>query len=766
MICTFVKNIYEGDNGYRVHLYSTEDESVPKDARNSRAPKGKIWFTGTGYYLPDTNAIDYDLEGKWESGKYGLQLKIEKYKEVLPATEDGMIGYLCSGLIKGIGPKTAVLIVKKFGLNTFDILDQHPERLLEIKGISEIKLHGIIKSCSDSKAMRSIISYLSPFKISEKASAKVFETFKGDSIRILKTQPFQLCSISGIGYKKADEIARKTNCNLKDPLRIQGAIQFTLDEAAVKGHLYMPSADLVVNTTHLLNDGLKVPIINDGMVQNELDKFTGENKLIIDLSRVFKPIFRKAEVIVAKRVLQMLESSTLFPGNLEAELASAQSELNILLATGQADGVKMSLTETISILTGGPGTGKTTTLEVILYIYQRIHPGNKILLAAPTGRASKRMSETTGFSSASTVHSALGLISSNDVTGFFGDKHAIEAQLVVIDEFSMIDMLLAGELFSRIRRGTQLLIIGDPDQLPSVGAGNVLRELIRCALIPTTQLEFVYRQEAGSDIDRIAHLINQGETNEEELKLENSSDFIFLSAKDDETAAQILLDQYLMEVKAHGLDSVQILAPMRHRGKTCVDNLNMKAQELINPPGLGKMEIKYGNSIFREGDKVMQIKNNYDINWTRDNGEQGVGVFNGDIGFITGIGEIDDEMTLTVKFNDSIEVIYLRDELDQLELAYCCSIHKSQGAEFDIVLMPLLTDHYIMLRRNLIYTAITRAAKKMYLIGQKKALFKAIANNDVDARNTLLADRIISYHRRMQAEVIPVQTSLFGKTGS
>jgi exodeoxyribonuclease V alpha subunit len=744
-----VKTILQvSENGFCVCKYKTKDDSVPSEARDKNSPPGFIQFTATGYMLPLTDLIEVELEGTWQRHeRHGLQFNVEQHAEIMPLTKEGITAYLGSGLIKWIGPKTARAIVNKFGLDTLEVMENQPELLRNIRGVSDARLGKIKASFAESRSMRDIVSYLSPFGISLKSIAKIQKEFGGNALQIIKTQPFRLCAISGFGFKSVDAIARKTHCNLSDALRTRGGIVYLLDEAAVSGHLYLPLDELAAKAYTLLNEGMEREVIGIGDIRAELDGMLKTNQIQSDIGRVYKAMYRKAEITVARKVLELLISESPLKADIEKEMMESQKKLGIRLAERQKDAVRMWFGSMLSIITGGPGVGKTTILQVILDIYQRIKPDGEILLAAPTGRASKRMVETTGYSSASTLHSALGLFSEDGDDGFYGEKTPVSADLVVVDEMSMIDMLLAGELFSRIESGTQLLLVGDPDQLPSVGPGSVLRELLRCRLIPAVHLDEIFRQKANSRIYINAKAINAGDTK----AISYGDDFEFIKTDDSGEAAQIVLDTFLAEVAQHGLENVQILAPFKSRGETCVQKLNERAHDLINPPAKGSPEYRHGMTVYRVGDKVMQTKNNYNIAWTKDDGEQGKGVNNGDIGFIVSFTEKDDEFLMKVRFSDSYEVAYSAEDMDQLEHAYAISIHKSQGSEFLSVITPLLKENYIILRRNLVYTAASRAKLKMTFVGQKQALYIAISRNDVDKRNTLLADRIVSYHRKRLA---------------
>ena len=735
MRCTWHSTVFQSkENGFTICRYATDELNLPAAARSKFSVAGRTVITAKGYNLPTTDAVDFEITGQWEDSKYGLQLSVESFQEMIPQTKEGIIGYLGSGLIKGIGPKTAAAIYGAFGLQTMEVLENRSEELLRIRGISPQKLEKIRLSFQESRALRDIVARLSPYGISVKKAAKVLEAFGSNAMDILQNQPFRLCEIKGFGFKIVDAIARAVRCSPTDPLRIGGGLCYLLDEAEQAGHLFLPYEELLQKAHLLLNEGLPQEEVTRPVVEARLNQLLAEKKLFCDIQRVYKPELRKAEVDVARRVLQTLSHKNSLLADMDAELARSQKSLGLTLSEKQAEAVRMWAKSPLSIITGGPGTGKTTTLRVILDIYKRVRPKGEILLAAPTGRASRRMVESTGHPAASTLHSALGLFADEE-DRYLGGSQPLEADLVIVDEVSMIDMRLAAELFRRVETGTQLLLVGDPDQLPSVGPGNVLRELLRCGLIPTVHLDIAYRQKNASRIALNAHTINEGDKD----SLTYGEDFRFLPAEQADEAAQIVLDVYQEAVTHQNLLEVQILAPFRSRGECSVKRLNEEIQKLINPPDPCKKELKYGVQVFRELDKVIQIKNREAVS-------------NGDVGLIVSITQDEEEGdTVRVLFSDERAVDYSTEELSQLELAYATTIHKSQGSEYHTVIIPILKDQYIMLRRNLIYTAVSRAKQQVALVGQKQALYIAIDRNDVDRRNTLLADRIVSYYRQMNA---------------
>lgn len=734
MRCTYDKTIFaDNDTGFCVAVFATQDNTVPSAARSTYQNKdGHIRFTATGYRLPVTKAVDVELDGRWENTKRGLQFAVDSFIEIVPKTKEGIIGYLSSGLINGIGERTAKTIVGKFGLNTMEVLDEHPEKLLEIKGISPKKLEKITASYTQSKAIREIVTFLSPFGVSVKKAAKIQKEFGAQTMDVLKNRPFELCAISGFGFTTVDNIARKASCELNEPLRIRGAIQYVLDEVTMEGHLFLHKTDLCDKAHILLNKGFVKEVVTLREVQTELYHLVVATRLLSENGNVYKPKSLMAEADTAKRIAELLMAASKSV-DISNELAEAQQSLKLILSTKQADAVKMCFAHNMAIITGGPGTGKTTVLKIVLEVYNKLFKG-KILLTAPTGRASRRMSESTGYPDARTLHSALGLVTDED-DDFLNSSDAVDADFVVVDEFSMVDMRLAAELFRRIQNGTKVLLVGDADQLPSVGAGNVFRELINCGLIPVTFLDVVFRQSGTSRIALNAQSINENKT-----KLLYGPDFEFISCETADDAAALVQQQYLKEIAQAGVNNVQILSPFRSRGEASVKSLNEAIRELVNPSMPAISEFKVGARTFRLNDRVLQTKNKGEIS-------------NGDVGFVKEvyIGE-DNDSSLTIEFSDSRIVEYGKEDLDIVELSYAMTIHKSQGSEYDTVILPILTGFYIMLRRNLIYTAITRAKKKVILVGQKQALYMAIHRNDIDKRNTLLGERIIRCHAKLLQE--------------
>lgn len=570
--------------------------------------------------------------------------------------------------------------------------------------------------------------YLAPFGVSMKKVAMIKEEFGDQSLQIVKTDPFQLCRIKGFGFMTVDSIARKTKVSLKHPMRYAGAINYVLDEARVSGHLFLSVDETVGRCYDLLNSDCEAEVVSEGEIRQAISNERLESRIYVEGTRVYLSYERMCEVKAAKRIVSMiLQEDFEEIYDLDEKIDQAEQTLKQKLAPSQRKAVKLCLSHPISIMTGGPGSGKTTTLRFILDIYKKEYPSNEILLAAPTGRASRRMAEQTGMF-ASTLHSALGLIT--DEESPLNDTELLPADLIVVDEFSMVDMRLAYILLERIKPGAQLLIVGDADQLPSVGAGNVLREMIRSEKVPTAVLDTIFRQASNSRIIVNAHAINHNDTH-----LQYGDDFQMLEVQNAEDAAQLVVKNYLQEVSQHGLENVQILSPFRKRGAVASNALNETIRDLVNPASKRKMELKCGSRVFRVGDRIMQTANRN-------------GVSNGDVGLITGMVKVDDEVFVDIRLLDGRELRYSKDMMEDVEFSYCLTIHKSQGQEYPVIIVPLLKEHYIMLRRNLLYTAVTRAKAKVILIGQRQAVYIAIHKCDVGQRNTVLADRIVAYYNR------------------
>lgn len=737
-IAAFDKEIYYNPvNRYSVLRLKTADIMIPQEARSPyKYSDHLIRFTAMGYDLPRNDTVKMDLEGSWVNGKYGLQFEVEQWKEILPSTEQGIRAYLASGSLKGIGGKTADAIVDRFGAHSLEILEHEPERLLEIRGITEDRLEEIKRGYAESRVMRELLLLLAPLKVTPNTAMKILEHFGMNGVELLRESLFRLCEVPGFGFRRVDEIVRNSKGDLHDPMRIRGALFYTIEEARGRdGHLYIEIRRLLKEALTLLNENLNVPLTQE-QVEQELIAMINLNVVVSSNNNIYLPQAYKQESETALKVAQMaLEVPK--PVDLAPVMEQVKSQLGIKLSQRQAEGVEMVFKYNLSIITGGPGTGKSTILLAVIDAYRILYPGGKIALAAPTGKASRRMAETTKVKDAQTLHSLLSLHGDGDSRE---EKASLDADLLIVDETSMVDMWLAHQLFTRLKPGTKVLLAGDADQLESVGAGSVFQSLIESEIVPVTVLDQIFRQAQDSRIAYNAKFINEGSSD-----LYYGPDFTFVPAADQNEAAETVCQLYKNEAARVGIQQLQILSPYRKKGEVSSQNLNKTIQEQINPEVEDKPEIIYGGKTFRLHDRVIQLKNNSKmVLYNRQGDIIGSGVFNGDVGFVR---EIRSD-TVIIKFDDRYAK-YLLDDLEDLELSYAMTIHKSMGSEYDTVIIPLLAAHRVLLTRNLLYTAITRAKGRVVLVGQKKALFMAISRTRKGKRNTLLTARARLYHEKL-----------------
>lgn len=745
---------YNPADKFCIIVVKTSDQSIPQQARDSRRYQDHlIRFTAVGYEIPRTDAVELELEGEWIDSKHGYQLKVEQWQEIVPRNNEGVRGYLSSGLIKGIGPKMADDLIERFGVDVLDILENQPERLLEVKGITENKLAEIKSSYAESRMLRDIMTLLSPFKVSPKTALKIYQSLGPASVDILKKSPFELCQIPGFGFLRVDAIVRKTDNRLHEPMRIKGAVLHSLNEAkSKKGHLFLEREQLSKEALLLLNKSIPVPElrIHKQEVEDVLQDLVLSGTVVLMRAKVSRPEVQKESGLTVPTVI--VQENIYRPNVFEQEdetarqiamrliakppqeqitsiLEQLKEQLGISLSAKQELGVRQAYLSNLSIITGPPGTGKTTIIKLIIELFRVLYPKKKIMLMAPTGRASRRMAESTGFEDAGTMHSSLGLVSEDDENGSAKKENLLSADLIIVDEFSLVDMWLATQFFTRLNESTRLVLVGDVDQLPSVGAGNVLREMIQCGLVPVTVLDEIFRQAKDSFIPYNSRLINEGNT-----KLFYGNDFAFIPAAGQEAASETLIKQYFQEIEEKGIERVQILSPFRSEGAASMDMLNAVIREIINPFCSAEDEISTGLKTFRVGDRIM---------YTRNKGH----VANGELGFIRYVKDTPDGRKIGLEFGKGRNLECGVEDLSHLELAYATTIHKAMGSEFDIVLIPLVAAHKVMLYRNLIYTAVTRAKKKVVLVGEKTALFTAIRKSNTDKRNTLLGARIRLYYR-------------------
>lgn len=705
--------------------FFNEENNFTVAKLQSRGSRDLITIVGN---LPDPNPGEtLRLQGQWiVDTKFGRQFRVESCISVLPSTLTGIQKYLGSGLVKGIGPIMAGRIVSKFGLETLAVLEERPDDLLEVEGIGNIRSGRIGKAWQEQKEIRNVMVFLQGNGVSSTYSVKIYKAYGNKSVSIVKENPYRLAlDIRGIGFKTADKIARNMGIDPGAQIRIEAGIIHVLSELVDEGHVYYPQDKLVTVAAELLE-------VEQPKVEIALVELAKQKRIVIEpqggeQSVYLTPLY-VAEVNVAKRLETLMNApKQMFPIEIDKAIQCVQSAMGINLAEMQQEAIKKTVTCKVLVITGGPGTGKTTLLNCLLRILEM--KNQRILLASPTGRAAKRLAEVTGRE-AKTIHR---LLEFSPKDGGFKRKedNPLQADMVIIDEVSMLDILLMNSLLKAIPSMATLLLVGDVDQLPSVGPGNVLRDIIASDRVETVKLTEVFRQAQESLIIVNAHRINQGEFPVAAPPQDKKADYYFIEREDPDQAMALIKELCATRLpKSFHLDpyeDIQVMTPM-HRGLVGVASLNSELQMLLNPTG---KEVIRGGRCFRVNDKVMQIVNNYEKE-----------VFNGDIGRVVGI-ETEDQK-IVIRYDDRM-VDYGWHELDELVLAYAISIHKSQGSEYPAVVVPLLTQHYIMLQRNLLYTAITRARKLVVLVGSRKALAIAIRNNKVQHRYTGLADRLASF---------------------
>ncbi len=723
---------YNPNNKYCIISVKTSDQSVPQQARSAYKHRDRmIRFIAVGYELPQTDKVSMILDGEWENGKHGYQLQVVTCEEIVPQTKEGVYGYLSSRLIKGVGEKTAALIVERFGADALRVLEHEPERLLEIRGITPDKLEDIKKSYAESRCVRDLMILLTPFNVTPTTAMKIYEHFGSRSVDILQRNPYDLCQVSGFGFKRVDAIVRKGTLPLNSPMRIHGAVFAALDtQRSEKGHLFLDETALNKTSVKLLNENSTPEEVHvtPEEVNDVIADMILKGEIVSSNGNIYQIGSFVQEDETARKIAEMLAVPPITVDIHEA-LEYVRKNLGLSLSQRQSEAVYMAFRSNLSIITGSPGTGKTTVLRAVIEVFQTLYPKGKIMLAAPTGRASRRMAESTGRNEAKTLHSLLGLLGDSEpIINKDKQKEFLDADLIIVDESSMIDMWLARQFFNRVRPGTRVILVGDVDQLQSVGAGDVFRELIDSGLIPVTVLNEIFRQKKGSIIAYNAKKINQAD-----IDLQYGEDFQFVKCQSQEEAADLICRIFCEQVERHGIEKVQILSPFRSEGLASVDKLNAAIREMVNPIKNDAPDLKVGSHYFRLGDKVMQTKNNAKAS-------------NGDIGYIRKMGRNEkNEMQITIEFAGDRIAEYGMEEMGHIELAYATTVHKAMGSEFDIVIMPILRSHYIMLNRNIVYTAITRAKEQVIPVGQKKALIMAILKKTTGKRNTLLGERIGKY---------------------
>lgn len=738
------KVIYKNDdNGYAVFTVECED--------------GEDIFVGTLHGISE--GIYISAEGEYVNHpQYDLQFKFTSYEIKMPDDMVSVERYLGSGIIKGVGEALAKRIVKKFKMDSLRIIEEEPERLAEVKGISERKAREIAVSYNEKKEMQDAIIFLTGYGISINLAVKIFNEYGQEMYKIIRSNPYKIAEdISGVGFKTADEIAERMGISSDSDFRIRAALLYTLLNASQLGHMYLPKQMLVAKTYSLL--------VDDNVPYNEeLENEIGSQ--IIELQMAGKAIVKELDGAViavyaaanyyielnSARILSDIDLDfTSEDRPLDKMLAQIEEVEKITLEEKQKLAIKNAVNNGVAVITGGPGTGKTTTINAMIKMFEKLNL--ELLLAAPTGRAAKRITEATGYT-AQTIHRLLELSgggideegNSSTYTFARNSNNLLEADVIIIDEMSMVDSSLFYSLLQAIMPGTRLVLVGDSNQLPSVGPGNVLKDIIRSEVFSVTVLDKIFRQGENSDIITNAHLINAGK----QLAINNKSrDFFYIPRQGSQ--------DIIAELKHLILDSlpgffqvdpmnIQVLTPMR-KYELGVENLNKRLQEILNPPNRSIPEKEKNDVVFRKGDKVMQIKNNYKLEWKimdakgRFVKEEGVGVFNGDVGFVKEIDEFDQK--IVVEYDDGRLVDYLYSQLDELEHAYAITIHKSQGSEYPVVVIPLLTGPAKLLNRNLLYTAVTRARKGVVIVGNIGLVKTMIDNIDEQKRYTTFAERLV-----------------------
>lgn len=720
------------DNGYTVFHLNNED--------------GEVTCVGNFHFIEEGELLR--MEGEYTTHKlYGLQFAVQTSEVCEPEDLVSIERYLGSGAIKGVGAALAGRIVKKFREDTFRIIEEEPERLAEVKGISERKAREIAVQAEEKKDLRRAMIYLQKYGISTTLAAKIYQQYGRNVYRIIEENPYRLADdVAGVGFKTADEIAVKVGIHTDSDYRIRSGIFYTLMQSIGEGHVYLLKDALTWRAGKLL----EVEIDN---IEKYLMDLAMEKKVVLkeaeDGVRVYSSRFYYMELNVAKMLHDLNISEEVSRERLLERLGKIEDATGLFLDEMQRKAVMEAAKQGILVLTGGPGTGKTTTINAMIRLFES--EGMTILLAAPTGRAAKRMTETTGYE-ASTIHRLLevsGNPEEETIGGFQrNEENPLDTDVLIIDEVSMVDLPLMNALLKAVMPGTRLILVGDQNQLPSVGPGSVLKDIIASGCFPVVMLTKIFRQAGESDIVVNAHKINRGEP----VILDNKSrDFFFLKRQEPNVIISVMLTLIQKKLPKYvnaGIYDIQVMTPMR-KGLLGVERLNQILQQYLNPPSPEKSEREYADRLFREGDKVMQIKNNYQLEWKIQTKygltvDKGQGVFNGDMGVVREINTY--EETITVEYDEHRQVIYPYSMMDELELAYAITVHKSQGSEYPAVVIPLLQGPRQLYHRNLLYTAVTRAKKCVTLVGSEAVFQEMIRNNQDQKRNTSLAERIREFY--------------------
>ena len=719
------------DNGYSVVM--------------ARMGRQEITIVGT---LPELTAGEQAVfSGEWvEHPQYGRQLKCTACQLQKPTTLLGIERYLGSGLIHGVGPSTAKLIVQHFGEETLTVLSEHPERLQEVPKMGKKRWMQIAESYREQQQAREAMVFLQSYGIPANLSVKISRLYGERTPEVIRSNPYRLCEdLDGVGFLTADRIGTALGVAPDSEARIQSALKYILKDASISmGHVYLPTAELVRKAVSLLH-------VEDGLCLRAMRQLALNRDLIIqggegEEERVYLPAFDAAEREVAQRLCELMASlAPMKSSNAPKDIDHFERMRGIHFSPKQREAIISALEQGVLVITGGPGTGKTTIINCIISLLQQ---EGEVVLCAPTGRAAKRMTEATGVES-KTIHRLLEY--AGDENAFARNQdNPLEGDCVIVDETSMVDVMLMRSLLRAIEPGTRLILVGDADQLPSVGAGNVLGDILQSGVVPAVRLTDIFRQGETSRIVVNAHRINHGEM---PLLNEKGTDFFFERKESFQQAAQTIVQLVTARLPkflgydeknraAQAVRNIQVLAPAK-KGECGVGTLNTLLQAALNPPGPDRPSLHYGETVFRLGDKVMQTRNDYQIEWRKETvagWEDGTGVFNGDVGFITDVDQ--EEHSLTVLFDEEREVVYQSAQLENLDLAYCLSVHKSQGSEFPVVVMPVAGGPPMLLTRNLFYTALTRARSLVVLVGREDVVRQMVENDHILKRYTTLTDRL------------------------
>ena len=715
------------ENGYTVLVLICEEEEL----------------TCVGVFSDIAEGENIEAKGSFtDHPTYGRQFKVVSFEEKAPQDEVAIERYLGSGAIKGVGIALAARIVRRFKEDTFRIIEEEPERLAEVKGISQRKAMEIADQVNEKRDLRQAMIFLQQYGISTTLAVKIYNAYGQEIYGILKENPYRLADdIDGVGFRTADEIASRVGIRTDSDFRIRSGIQYTLLQASGEGHTYLPMQELTRRASALLQ-------VEPEYIEKHYMNLAMDRKIIMrqagEITQIYASAFFYMEANSASMLEQLDVSYDVPDIEIEERLRQIEKQTRMDLDEHQVEAVKEAVRNGLLIITGGPGTGKTTTINTIIRYFEM--EGMDIFLAAPTGRAAKRMSETTGFE-ARTIHRMLELNGGMEGNAGFerNEQNPLETDVIIIDEMSMVDISLMYALLKAIVAGTRLILVGDVNQLPSVGAGSVLKDMIDSNRFHTVQLTKIFRQASTSDIIVNAHKINKGK----QVTLDNKSmDFFFLKRYDADKIINVtlqLIKQKLPKFVDASEYDIQVLTPMR-KGLLGVERLNTVLQMYLNPPDKTKREKEYGSTLFREGDKVMQVKNNYQLEWEIRSKyglmiDKGTGIFNGDMGIIQEINDFAE--TMTISFDEGRMVEYPYKLLEELELAYAITIHKSQGSEYPAVVIPLLTGPRMLMNRNLLYTAVTRAKKCVTIVGNDETFYQMIENNSEQKRYSGLKDRLL-----------------------